>query len=135
MDAVFVESDPRLSFPDTGSALEDLRLKISQVATLFTEPGFGKPFVGLLAESQHDPALADALHQWLITARRAGAAEVLRRGVERGELRADLDTDVAHRRAVRGDLLPAAGQPPAAVGAVRAYRGGRGVCPTAGTRR
>lgn len=95
MDAVFVESDPRLSFPDTGSAREDLRLQISRVTTLFTEPAFGKPFVGLLAESQHDPALADALHQWLITARRAGAAEVLRRGVERGELRADLDTDVA----------------------------------------
>lgn len=74
---------------------EDLRLQISRVATLFTEPAFGKPFVGLIAESQHDPALADALHQWLITARRAGAAEVLRRGVERGELRADLDVDVA----------------------------------------
>lgn len=28
-------------------------------------------------------------------ARRAGAAEVLRRGVERGELRADLDVDIA----------------------------------------
>ncbi len=36
MDAVFVESDPRLSFPDTGSAREDLRLQISRVATLFT---------------------------------------------------------------------------------------------------
>ncbi len=68
---------------------------MSRVATLFTEPAFGKPFVGLLAESQHDPVLADALHQWLITARRAGAAEVLRRGVERGELRADLDVDIA----------------------------------------
>jgi hypothetical protein len=32
------------------------------VATLFTEPAFGKPFVGLLADSQHDPGLADALH-------------------------------------------------------------------------
>jgi AcrR family transcriptional regulator len=95
MDAVFAESDPRLSFPDTGSAREDLRLQISRMATLFTEPAFGKPFVGLLADSQHDPVLADALHQRLITARRAGGAEVLRRGVERGELRADLDVHVA----------------------------------------
>jgi AcrR family transcriptional regulator len=95
MDAVFVESDPRLAFPDTGSAREDLRLQMSRVAELLTEPGFGKPFVGLLAQSQHDPALADALHQWLINARRSGATEVLRRGVARGELRADLDLDVA----------------------------------------
>jgi AcrR family transcriptional regulator len=95
MDAVFVESDPRLTFPDTGSAREDLIRQMGQVATLFTEPAFRKPFVGLLAQSQHDPALAAALHEWLINARRSGASEVLRRGVERGELRADLDVDVA----------------------------------------
>lgn len=94
MDAVFIESDPRLAFPDTGSAREDLRRQMGAVATLFTEPAFGVPFVGLLAESQHDTALADAPHQWLITARRAGAAEVPRRGMER-ELRADLDAEMA----------------------------------------
>ena len=95
MDEVFVESDPRLTFPDTGSAREDLVLQMGRVATLFTEPAFSKPFVGLLAQSQHDPLLADALHDWLLTARRAGATEVLRRGVDRGELRAGLDIDVA----------------------------------------
>jgi AcrR family transcriptional regulator len=95
MDAVFVESDPRLAFPDTGSAREDLRRQMAAVATLFTEPAFSAPFVGLLAESQHDTVLADALHLWLINARRAGAAEVLRRGVERGELRPGLDVAVA----------------------------------------
>jgi AcrR family transcriptional regulator len=94
MDAVYVESDPRLAFPDTGSARRDLARQMGNVAELFTEPSFGKPFVGLLAESQHDPALAEALHDWLIRARRAGAAEVLRRGIARGELRADLDVDV-----------------------------------------
>jgi AcrR family transcriptional regulator len=95
MDAVLVESDPRLAFPDTGSAAEDLRLQVSRVAGLFTDPSFAKPFVGLLAASQHDEALAGALQEWLITSRRAGASEVLRRGVERGELRADLDIPIA----------------------------------------
>jgi AcrR family transcriptional regulator len=95
MDAVLVESDPRLTFPDTGSAREDLRLQVSRVAELFTEPSFAKPFVGLLAASQHDENLAETLHEWLISSRRAGASEVLRRGVERGELRADLNIPVA----------------------------------------
>jgi AcrR family transcriptional regulator len=95
MDAVFVESDPRLAFPDTGSARDDLVLQMGRVSTLFTEPAFSKPFVGLLAASQHDPVLAEALHSWLLSARRAGATEVLRRGVARGELRAGLDVDVA----------------------------------------
>ncbi|HEY2207180.1 MAG TPA: TetR/AcrR family transcriptional regulator [Pseudonocardia sp.] len=95
MDAIVAQSDPRLTFPDTGSAAEDLRIQTSRVAGLFTEPGFRDPFVGLLADSQHDAALAEALHQRLITARRAGAAEVLRRGVARGELRPDLDVELA----------------------------------------
>lgn len=94
MDAVLVSSDPTLSFPDTGSAERDLREQMARVATLFTTTSFIEPFVGLLAESQHDEALREALHQWLITSRRSGAAEVLRRGVERGELRADLDIGV-----------------------------------------
>jgi AcrR family transcriptional regulator len=95
MDGVFVQSDPRLSFPDTGSAREDLVLQMGRVTELLNDPGFGRPFVGLLAQSQHDPVLAEALHAWLLTARRAGATEVLRRGVDRGELRAGLDVDVA----------------------------------------
>ncbi|GAA1609183.1 TetR/AcrR family transcriptional regulator [Kribbella sancticallisti] len=95
MDAVLSESNPRLTFPDTGSAREDLRLQVSRVVRLFTEPSFAKPFVGLLAASQHDETLADTLHEWLVKTRRAGAAEVLRRGVERGELRADLNIPIA----------------------------------------
>ncbi|MCA1606829.1 MAG: TetR/AcrR family transcriptional regulator C-terminal ligand-binding domain-containing protein, partial [Acidobacteria bacterium] len=49
----------------------------------------------LPAESQYDAALAQVLHDRLIAARRAGAAEVLRRGITNGELRPDLDVDVA----------------------------------------
>lgn len=95
MDAVFAESAGRLSFPDTGSAVEDLRRQISAVIRVFNDRRIGPLYVGLLAESQHDTALARALDERLIAPRRAGAAEVLRRGVERGELRPDTNIDVA----------------------------------------
>jgi AcrR family transcriptional regulator len=95
MDAIFTSSDPPLRFPDTGSAAADLRTQMAQVAELFTEPGFAKPFVGLLTASQHDPTLAAELRARLITVRRAGAARVLHRGIARGELRADLDIELA----------------------------------------
>ena len=95
MDAIYLESDPKLSFPDTGSVREDLRQQMGRVAQMFTEPSFAGPLVGLIAESQHDPALAEALHERLINARRAGAVEVLRRGLARGELAADLDPELA----------------------------------------
>jgi hypothetical protein len=39
--------------------------------------------------------LAGALRERLIATRRASAKEVLSRGIQRGELRADLDLDVA----------------------------------------
>ena len=95
MDAFTRESDSALAFPDTGSAEQDLRQQISHVAKLFSSPEFGRPFVGLLAESQHDSALAEALEKRLIASRREGAAEVLRRGMARGELRAEANVEVA----------------------------------------
>src|SRR2546423_1774093 len=54
MEAVVAETAVPLAFPDTGSAREDLRRQLGAVVALFTDPGFGPLFVGLLAESQHD---------------------------------------------------------------------------------
>jgi AcrR family transcriptional regulator len=95
MDAVFAATDHDLAFPDTGSAVQDLRQQVAAVVSAFNDPSFGPLYVGLLAESQHDEALARALRERLIGPRRAGASEVLRRGVERGELRSDTDIATA----------------------------------------
>jgi AcrR family transcriptional regulator len=95
LDAMFVNSDSRLAFPDTGSVEQDMRGQMSQLASLFADPAFSKPYLGLIAASQHDPAVADALRNRLIAPRRTVAANTLRRGVERGELRSDLDLEIA----------------------------------------
>jgi AcrR family transcriptional regulator len=95
MDAFLADTAPDMPFPDTGSAREDLRRQMRSVIRLFNTPAIRDPFVALIAESQHDAVLAAALRQRFVASRRKAAREVLTRGVERGELRADLDPAVA----------------------------------------
>jgi AcrR family transcriptional regulator len=95
MDAFLADTAPGMPFPDTGSTREDLRRQMRSVIRLFNTPSVGAPFVALIGESQHDPALAAALRERFVASRRAAAKEVLTRGIERGELRADLDLDIA----------------------------------------
>jgi AcrR family transcriptional regulator len=95
MDAFLADTAPGMPFPDTGATREDLRRQMRSVIRLFNTPSVGGPFVALIGESQHDPALAAALRERFIASRRAAAKEVLTRGIERGELRPDLDTDIA----------------------------------------
>ena len=114
MDAFLAHTSPRMPFPDTGSTREDLRRQIKSVIQLFNQAGTGRSLVALIAESQHDPVLAQAFRERFIAARREAAREVLVRGRERGELRPDLDVDIAidalygplyYRLLVSGDPL------------------------------
>jgi AcrR family transcriptional regulator len=95
LDAIHDQVGPEIAFPDTGSAREDLRLQIASLIEILTSTRTGRAFIALVAESQHDPALAEAIRDRLIAGRRAATREVLERGIARGELRADLDMDIA----------------------------------------
>jgi AcrR family transcriptional regulator len=95
LDAIHEQVGPEIASPDTGSAREDLRLQIASLIEILTSTRTGKAYVALVAESQHDPALAEAIRDRLIARRRAATREVFERGTARGELRADLDIDIA----------------------------------------
>jgi AcrR family transcriptional regulator len=114
MDAVLDVTAPQIPFPDTGSVREDLRRQMRSVVRLFTKTATGPAIVALIAQSQHDPATATALHERFIAPRRTTAGDVLGRGIARGELRPDLDIDTAidtlygalyYRLLVSGDPL------------------------------
>jgi AcrR family transcriptional regulator len=95
MDAVLEAASPRMPFPDTGSAREDLRAQLASVIELYTQTDTGRGIRALIAESQHDPSLAQSLRDRFIASRRAEATTVFERGMQRGELRGDLDVGVA----------------------------------------
>jgi Tetracyclin repressor-like, C-terminal domain len=92
---VLEAASPRIPFPDTGSAREDVRRQIASVIELYTRTATGRGIRALIAESQHDPSLAESLRDRFIASRRADAVTVFERGIERGELRPDLDIGVA----------------------------------------
>lgn len=94
IDALGDAAGPGLAFPDTGCTRDDLRAHLHISATALDTP-MGRAYAGLLGASQDDLALAAAIRDHLVAARRAEAAAGLRRGVRRGELRADLDIDTA----------------------------------------
>jgi AcrR family transcriptional regulator len=95
MDAFLERTSPQMPFPDTGSTREDLRRQMRSVIGLFNDAATSRPFVALIAESQHDAVLAAALRERFIAARRAAATEAFARGIERGDLKADLDVEIA----------------------------------------
>jgi hypothetical protein len=95
MDAVLEAASPRIPFSDTGSVRADLRKQLTAVIELYTHTRTGRGIRALIAESQHDPSLAESLRDRFIGSRRGEAATVFERGVERGELRPDLDVGIA----------------------------------------
>jgi AcrR family transcriptional regulator len=97
--AVMTDSFLELMVPDTspldtGSAREDLKLRLRGLAHVLAGRS-GRFVAALIAESQTDPEVAEALRTQWISVRRRETRPLLRRGIERGELRSDLDLEVA----------------------------------------
>jgi AcrR family transcriptional regulator len=80
--------------PDTGSAAEDFRDAVRGMMRFYASPS-GRIFAQLVAEAQNDPKVAAELRDRLIASRRKLVRAIWDRGVERGELRAEVDPEVA----------------------------------------
>lgn len=85
---------PRLAYPDVPSAIDSVRRQLLLVVRAFRGSA-GVTMSGLIAEAQLDPQTAKFLLERYVLPRRAEAARVLRQGIEQGELRPDLDLDIA----------------------------------------
>lgn len=82
------------AIPNTGRVREDLlALERDAVSAYRGKPGRLLP--GLVSAMAHDPALAATVRDDLLRSRRAALRTVLRRGVERGELRSGMDLELA----------------------------------------
>jgi AcrR family transcriptional regulator len=84
---------PPLEPPDLGDAEAEMRLAMQGL------PPDAERYLGLIgglmAEREHHPELIATFRDTILTPRRAAVTEVIRRGQERGELRADVDPVVA----------------------------------------
>ena len=94
MDAFLERVNPELVFPDTGSAKEDFREQMQKIVRLMNSPR-GEVLANVIGCGQADEELIAAFREnWLIP-RRKDAKQIWHRGVERGELRAEIDPEVA----------------------------------------
>ncbi len=94
MDAFLEAVNPELAFPDTGTAKEDFREQMQKIVRLMNSPR-GEVLASVIGCGQADEELIAAFREnWLIP-RRKDAIAIFQRGVERAELRADVDAQVA----------------------------------------
>ena len=90
--AALVQSDRlALPAPDTGSLRNDLIAVQRHQVERMNSPDARRVTAGLIADLADDPELADTYVSQFLAPRRATVWDVLSRGVERGELDADVD--------------------------------------------
>lgn len=90
LDSLVEMAEAELQFPDTGSTREDVLQEMGQVVRAFRGP-MGAVVREIIAAAQGDPAIAEDLRTGLFAARRRHATAALRRGIDRGEVRAGID--------------------------------------------
>jgi AcrR family transcriptional regulator len=94
VEAFLSQMDAQSADPDTGSAREDFRRTLRGLMRFYRSKN-GRAYAQLVGEAQFDPRIGKELREHLIGSRRQVMRAILTRGVERGELSPDIDTEVA----------------------------------------
>jgi AcrR family transcriptional regulator len=84
---------PELPDPDTGSVREDMVLLNRGLLARLRDTPAGRLLPAVVAEAAVNPEMRDLLHRF-VAERRSRAVAAIRRGIERGELRSDLDLEL-----------------------------------------
>ena len=93
MDGFLSAAMARLPVPDTGSVIDDIVIQVSNLASFLTSRE-GKVINELIAEGQFDVKLAEEYRARYFNPRRLDSRRILERGVQRGELKKDLDIEL-----------------------------------------
>jgi AcrR family transcriptional regulator len=93
--AVAALVDEEIAVPDTGSTREDLLVLMREAVELYRGSLAGRLMPSLIGAMAQRPELARAVREGFLAGRRRALSEVLRRGVERGDLRPDIDVELA----------------------------------------
>jgi AcrR family transcriptional regulator len=84
-----------IAVPDTGSTAADLRALMREAVALYADPVRAGVVVSVVRAMNGRPELARAVREDFLGPRRAALRTVLERGVARGDLRAELDVELA----------------------------------------
>jgi AcrR family transcriptional regulator len=84
-----------ITVPDTGSTQADLLTLMREAVEVYTGPLAPRLMPNLVGAMSARPELARTVRDIFLVRRRAALREVLERGIERGDLRPDLDLEFA----------------------------------------
>jgi AcrR family transcriptional regulator len=84
-----------IAVPDSGSTRADLLVVMRVAVELYRGSLAGRLMPNLVGLMAQKPELANAVRNEFLSRRRTALTEVLQRGVERGDLRPDLDVELA----------------------------------------
>lgn len=85
----------QLPTPDTGTTLGDLRALMKSQRGLYSDPATAELLSGLIAAMHRSKAIAKVVRGSFHAAREAAMAEVLKRGMRRGDVKRSLDLQLA----------------------------------------
>lgn len=91
--AAFLAADVR--WDDTGDFGADLAAQVRRMAAVLADPAFGPYIAALTCEAQIDPVFAAAYRREILDPSREGWRAIFARAQAAGEVRADLDLDLA----------------------------------------
>jgi AcrR family transcriptional regulator len=94
VDAISACKENGFCPPDTGSAREDLLAFVRGFMNLLRSSDAGRVMPALVAELARHTELAEAFRDGFIQPRRARVLEAVRRGIDRGEVRPDVDPEL-----------------------------------------
>jgi len=93
LDAYLAGMSEQVPVPDTGSAEADFTEQLKAVMT-FYRSSLGRLFCQFIAEGQSDPGFLALFRERFLFARRDTARVMWRRGVDRGEIREEIDGEI-----------------------------------------
>jgi AcrR family transcriptional regulator len=85
----------KIEFQDSGDLAADLKAQLRSVIDLGGDPVFGPSIRALIADSQHHEQLAEQLLDRIFRPRIAACKDRLRAAQAAGQLRPDIDLDIA----------------------------------------
>lgn len=95
MEAYAARPTKDVPTPDTGLVQTDLQQILTQFCFVLTQTTSGSVIKGLIAEAQNNCEVAETFRTYFVTCRRSATRTILERGIERGELRFDLNIELA----------------------------------------
>jgi AcrR family transcriptional regulator len=95
LDTLLDDAEQQLPIPGYGEAITTMRRYLRALATFLTRRPAGRVLLALIGEAQHDEKVAQKLTERYLDPRRERERGPLERGIESGELRAELEIDAA----------------------------------------